>query len=109
MVIKGFRVGPLLKKTFREIGADKVPTLAASAAYNFFFSLFPLLLFLAPLLSLVGDRTKMVGFLMAQLTAVLPPEQLKAIQPVLENIVFAHNAPALLSIGLLLAAWAGST
>ena len=74
MVIKGFRVGPLLKKTFREIGDDRVPTLAASAAYNFFFSLFPLLLFLAPLLSLVGDKQQMIGLLMAQLTSVLPPD-----------------------------------
>jgi membrane protein len=108
MVIKGFRVGPLLKKTFREIGEDHVTTLAASAAYNFFFSLFPLLLFLAPLLSLVGDKQQTVGWLMSQLTSVLPPDQLKAIQPVLNNIVFSSSAPGLMSIGLLLAAWSGS-
>ena len=108
MILGGYRVGPLLKKTVREIGADQVTTLAASAAYNFFFSLFPLLLFLAPLLSLVGDKTKMVTFLMGQLTTVLPPDQLKALQPVFENIVFAKSAPTLLSIGLLLAAWSGS-
>src|ERR1051325_4628757 len=108
MTLAGYKIGPLLKKTVKEIGADRVTSLAASAAYNFFFSLFPLLLFLAPLLSLVGDKQRMVSFLMAQLTAVLPPEQLKAIQPVLDNIVFARNAPTLLSIGLLLAAWSGS-
>ncbi len=108
MVIKGFRVGALLKKTVREIGEDHVTTLAASAAYNFFFSLFPLLLFLAPLLSLAGDKQRMVGWLMSQLTSVLPPTQLQAIRPILDQIVFSPSAPGLMSIGLLLAAWSGS-
>jgi membrane protein len=108
MVIKGFRVGPLLKRTFREIGTDKVPTLAASAAYNFFFSLFPLLLFLAPLLSLVGNKEKVIGFIMSQLISVLPREDAPAIREILQKVVFSSSAPGLMSIGLLLAAWSGS-
>jgi membrane protein len=108
MVIKGFRIGPLLKKTFREIGDDSVTTLAASAAYNLFFSLFPLLLFLAPLLGLIGDKERMMGWLMSQLTSVLPPQQVQAMQPVLENVVFSPSAPRLMSLGLVLAAWSGS-
>lgn len=108
MVIKGYRIGPLLKKTFREVGADNVPTLAASAAYNFFFSLFPLLLFLTPLLSLTGDKQRMVGYLMSQLTSVLPANQVESMRPVLEKIVFSPSAPGLMSIGLALAAWSGS-
>lgn len=108
MVIKGYRLGPLLKKTFHEIGGDNVGTLAASAAYNFFFSLFPLLLFLAPLLSLVGDKKAMVGFLTAQLTSVLPADQAQAFRPVFDKVVFATNAPGLMSLGLVLAAWSGS-
>jgi membrane protein len=109
MTIGGYRVGPLLKKTAKEVAADRVTALAASAAYNFFFSLFPLLLFLAPLLSLVGDKQAMVNFLMTQLTSVMPRDQLEVIQPVLLNVIFAKGAPGLLSIGLLLAAWSGST
>ncbi|MGE5100158.1 MAG: YihY/virulence factor BrkB family protein [Deltaproteobacteria bacterium] len=108
MVIKGFRVGPLVKKTFREIGEDNITTLAASAAYNFFFSLFPLLLFLAPLLSLIGDNQRTIEWLMSQLTSVLPPRQLQAIRPVLESVVFSPSAPRLMSLGLVLAAWSGS-
>jgi len=108
MMIKGFRVGPLLKKTVREIGDDRVPTLAASAAYNFFFSLFPLLLFLAPILSLVGNKQQVIGFIMSQLTSVLPGELAPAIRQTLEKVVFASNAPGLMSVGLLLAAWSGS-
>jgi membrane protein len=109
MILRGYNVGPLLKKTASEIGADSVTSLAASAAYNFFFSLFPLLLFLAPLLSLVGNPQQMVNFMMNQLTSVMPPQQLQAMRPLLENIIFAKSAPTLLSIGLLLAAWSGST
>jgi membrane protein len=108
MIVGGYNVGPLTKKAFSEIGADRVTSLAASAAYNFFFSLFPLLLFLAPLLALVGDKTKMISFIMGQLTSVLPPAQVQALRPVLDNIVFAKSAPTLLSIGLVLAAWSGS-
>jgi membrane protein len=109
MTIAGYNVGPLLRKTVREVGEDHVTSFAASAAYNFFFSLFPLLLFLAPLLSLIGNKAEMVEFLMARLTSVLPANQLDVIRPVLENIVFTESAPGLLSVGLLLAAWSGST
>ena len=108
MVVKGYRVGPLLKKTLREIGADNIGTLAASAAYNLFFSLFPLLLFITPLLSLFGDKQRTVGWLMSQLTSVLPPTQIPAVRDILEKVVFAGNAPGLISLGLLLAAWSGS-
>jgi membrane protein len=108
MTVLGYNVGPLVKKTVGEIGADSVTSLAASAAYNFFFSLFPLLLFMAPLLSLAGNKQEMVSFLTSQLTSVLPPDQVQALRPVLENVVFAKGAPGLLSVGLLLAAWSGS-
>ncbi|HEV8217490.1 MAG TPA: YihY/virulence factor BrkB family protein [Gemmatimonadaceae bacterium] len=107
-MIKGFRVGILLKNTFREIGEDRISSLAASAAYTFFFSLFPLLLFLAPVFSLAGNKERTVGWLMSELTTVLPPTQLEAIRPVLEKVVFSPSAPGLMSIGLLLAAWSGS-
>lgn len=108
MVIKGYRLGPLLKKTAHEIGDDNVGTLAASAAYNFFFSLFPLLLFLTPLLSLVGNKQQMVHWVVDQLTSTMPADQLRTIERVLDRVVFASGAPGLLSIGIVLAAWSGS-
>ncbi|HVX38807.1 MAG TPA: YihY/virulence factor BrkB family protein [Gemmatimonadaceae bacterium] len=108
MVIKRFRVGPLLKKVVREVGADNIGTLAASAAYNFFFSLFPLLLFLTPLLSLIGNKQQLVGWLMSQLTSTLPPQDVPAVRQILEGVVFAKNAPGLVSVGIVLAAWSAS-
>jgi membrane protein len=59
-------------------------------------------------LSLAGNRERTVGWLMSELTTVLPPDQLEAIRPVLEKVVFSPSAPGLMSVGLLLAAWSGS-
>ena len=108
MTIKGYRVAPLLKATGKEILADGVTSLAAQTAYYFFFSLFPLFLFAAPLLSLVVDRQALMHLIMTRITSAVPQEAAGAIDLVLKNIVFSKNAPGLISIGLLLAAWSGS-
>ena len=43
MRIRGYDVVALAKKTWAEIGKDKVTVYAAQMAYSFFFALFPLL------------------------------------------------------------------
>ena len=37
MTLKGYEVVPLVKKTVKEIGEDRIPSLAAETAYYFFF------------------------------------------------------------------------
>jgi membrane protein len=108
MVIKGYRVGPLLKRTGKEIIDDHVLDLAAQTAYYFFFSLFPIVLFLAPMASLVGDKQQMIGSLMGHMAGNVPPEALALLTGVLAQVVFSANAPGIMSIGGLLALWAGS-
>lgn len=108
MIVMGYRVGPLLKKTWREIGEDQIGLLAGSAAYNFFFSIFPILLFLAPLLSVVGNEQATFNFIMRQLMVALPPDQIPPFETVVHAVVFSSGAPGLISVGLLLAAWGGS-
>jgi membrane protein len=108
MVIKGYTLGTLLKRTGKEIMSDGVPTLAAQTAYYFFFSLFPLLLFVTPLLSLVGGRDRVMSFVIAQLASLGNPDSIKAITDAVRSAVYAENAPGLMSIGALLAAWSGS-
>ena len=108
MVLFGYHVGALLRKTGQEILADNVSALAAQAAYYFFFSLFPLFLFLAPLLSLVVDPQTLLGVVMSRIGSVIAPEGVAPLRGVLENIVFTKNGPGLMSIGGLLAAWSGS-
>jgi membrane protein len=108
MVIKGYNVGTLLKRTGKEILSDGIPGLGAQTAYYFFFSLFPLLLFLTPLLSLVGGRDQVMNFVLAQLSSMGNPESIRPIADTIRKAVYADNAPGLMSIGLLLAAWSGS-
>ena len=108
MIVMGYRVGPLLKKTWREIGEDQIGLLAGSAAYNFFFSIFPILLFLAPLLSVIGNEQATFDFIMRQLMVALPPDQIPPFETVVHAVVFSSGAPGLISVGLLLAAWGGS-
>ena len=89
MIIKGFRLGPLLRCTGREILDDGVLGLAAQTAYYFFFSLFPMLLFVAPLLSFVGDKQALVGSLLSRVGSMLPGSALELVQGVVTDVVFA--------------------
>ena len=108
MIIKGYDVAGLLKRTGKEIMADAVPTLAAETAYYFFFSLFPLLLFLTPLLSIVGERDQVMRFITWQLQSLVKGDAVKPLADAIHNVVYAKNAPGLMSTGALLAAWSGS-
>jgi membrane protein len=109
MIVKGYRVGPLVKKTASEILADNVLGLGAQLAYYFFFSLFPIFLFLAPLLALVGDRRKTFYLVLDQLARAVPAEAFTLVKNVVEQVVFAPGAPGLVSVGALLALFSGSS
>jgi membrane protein len=108
MMIKGYRLGPLMKKTAREVMDDNVLGLAAQTAYYFFFSLFPIFLFLAPMLALVGDKRKTFEFLLERIHGAVPEEAYGLVVGVVQSVVFEPNAPGLVSIGALLALWSGS-
>ncbi|MDP9202039.1 MAG: YihY/virulence factor BrkB family protein [Gemmatimonadota bacterium] len=108
MVILGYRVNELLKKTIKETIEDNVLGVASQVAYNFFFSLFPLMLFTAPLLSLIGGKRKIVSDLMARIATVFPSDSHNLIYKVITDVVSAKHAPGLISIGAVLAAWSGS-
>ena len=108
MVILGYRAGALAKKTFKETMEDNVLGIASQVAYNFFFSLFPLLLFLAPMLSLIGDKRTVVSDLLGRFSQFMPAEAFTLFSKVVTDIVFAQNAPGLISIGFVLALWSGS-
>ena len=108
MVILGYNVIELAKKTWSEVWKDNVLGMSAEAAYNLFFSIFPLMLFVAPLLSLVGDEAAIISSTLMRLEPVVPPEALGLVEGVLRDVVFAPSAPALMSIGALLALYTGS-
>jgi membrane protein len=108
MIIKGYRVGPLVRATAKEVLDDDIMGLAAQTAYYFFFSLFPLFLFAAPLLALVGDKQRIIDRVMGQLAGTLPGDAIELVRGVVQDVVLAEGAPGLVSIGAFLAAWAGS-
>lgn len=108
MIVRGYKVGPLLKTTGNEILNDNVMGLAAQAAYNAFFSIFPFFLFAAPLLSLFGDKQKTFAWLMNQLATIVPGEAIDLVRSVVKDVVFSENAPGIISIGAILALWSGS-
>lgn len=108
MIIKGFRMGPLLKATGHEILNDNLLGLSAQAAYNAFFSIFPFFLFAAPLLSLFGDKQTTFTWLMNQLSSVIPAEAIDLVRGVVKDVVFSKSAPGIISIGAILALWSGS-
>jgi membrane protein len=101
-------LGALLVRTAREVIEDGVPGLAAQTAYYFFFSIFPIVLFAAPLLSLIGDRAVLLGWALEQLRLTVPPAAMGLFETVVRQVVFAPNAPGLVSVGAVLAAWSGS-
>src|SRR5919201_741980 len=108
MVIKGFHVGRLLKAVGKAIWTDNILTIAAAVAYNFFFSLFPLLLFAAPLLGLVGNKQVLFGWILDKLATTVPPAAYTMLAGVARDVVFAPNAPGLVSIGAVLTVYSAS-
>ena len=108
MIIRGYIVAPLVKQTIREIVEDRIPSLAAETAYYFFFSLFPLLLFLTPLLGVVGDGPALMESLLARMSATLPADALSLLRRTLGEIVTSSGGGGVMTLGALLAAWSGS-
>ena len=109
MVIRGYDVVALAKKTWAEIGKDKVSVYAAQMAYAFFFGLFPLLLFFAALLSLVADKQTVMADFNGRIAEALPGDVASLLGKTIEKVIFAKGAPGLLSFGLVTAAWSGSS
>jgi membrane protein len=107
--IHGYDVVALAKKTWAEIGKDKISVYAAQMAYSFFFALFPLLLFFAALLSLVADKQTVMAQFSGRIAAALPGDVARLLSRTIEAVVFAKGAPGLLSFGLVTAAWSGSS
>ena len=107
--VHGYDIVALTKKTWAEIGKDKVSVYAAQMAYSFFFALFPLLLFLAALLSLVADKQTVMAQFNGRIAAALPGDVASLLGKTIEKVVFSNGAPGLLSFGLLTAAWSGSS
>ena len=108
MTIFGYDIVALGKKTAHEVLDDNILGLSAETAYSFFFGLFPLFLFAAPIVSLFGNREKIFQEILAGIAPNIPADAFKLVEGVLRDVVFTKNAPGLISIGAVLALYAGA-
>lgn len=108
MTVLGYRVAPLAKQVGREVMKDNVLGLAAQTAYYFFLSLFPLLLFLAPMLGVFGNKERTFTMVLDQARGAVPADAFGIVEQVVRDVVLAPGAPGVMSVGALLALWAGS-
>lgn len=97
---------PLWKRVMHEFKADDLGNQAAKVAYYFFLSLPPALMALFGLTGLFGGAAT-GDWLTARLTSSLPAEASDLVGGFVNDVVH-DTAPGPLSIGLLLALWAGS-
>ena len=102
----GLSLTALVRRVWSEIREDAVTERAAALSYYFVFALFPALLFLTALLSLL-PIAGLQERLMASAQDMLPPAAATTIQHTLNEIV-SHRRTGLLSIGALVTLWASS-
>ncbi|QDB80046.1 YihY/virulence factor BrkB family protein [Georgenia sp. 311] len=98
----------VLRKSVREFLKDDCTTLAAGLTYYAVLSIFPALIALASILSLVGQGSQGTSQVTTLLEDTLPEDTFKQVEPVIENITNV-GAPGIgLIIGLLVALWTAS-
>jgi len=107
-VIAGYDVPILARRAVAELIDDNLLTMSAASAYSFFFALFPTVLLAAPVLSLFGNKQQLFNRLFSWMAPVVPRSAFDLVQGVLRDVIFANNAPGLVSIGALLALFAGA-
>ena len=106
--LSGLTAHQLAVRVWAAADADEVLTRAAALSYSFLFSFFPLLLFVAALLSLVPVH-HVIRQLMDSAARVLPGEAETVVRSTLRQIIVGSGQRGLVSLGALTALWASST
>jgi membrane protein len=87
---------------------DEVVDRAGALSYSFLFSFFPLLLFVAALVSLLPVH-HVIRQLMDSAARLLPGEAERVVRDTLRQVIAGRGHRGLISLGALTALWAGST
>jgi len=104
----GLTVRELAVRAWEAADADEILSRAAALSYSFLFSIFPLLLFVTALLSLVPVH-HVIRQLMDGAAQVLPAEAATAVRTTLGQIIAGDGHRGLISLGAVTALWASST
>ncbi|MEO8946410.1 MAG: YihY/virulence factor BrkB family protein [Gemmatimonadaceae bacterium] len=107
-LIAGYDLPVLARKTLSRLLQDNLLGMSAASAYSFFFGLFPTFLLAAPVLSLFGNKQQLFDRLFQWMAPALPASAFDLVQSVLKDVIFAQNAPGIMSLGALLALFAGA-
>ncbi|WP_127572138.1 YihY/virulence factor BrkB family protein [Georgenia faecalis] len=100
--------GYTLRKTIREFLSDQCTDLAAALTYYAVLSIFPALIALVSLLSLVGQAQSTTDTILDMASDFVPEDALEQLRPIIESLTSAPGAGLALIIGLLTALWTAS-
>lgn len=99
----------ILRTTVREYAADGCVDLAAGLTYRTVLSIFPALIAVVSILSLVGQSGTTVTTMLEQAEGVVPPDTWQTVEGPLESVLTAPAAGLGLAVGLLVALWSASS
>ncbi|MCW5892785.1 MAG: YihY/virulence factor BrkB family protein [bacterium] len=101
------RPGQLLNALRTRISDDRIATLAAALSYYFFFALFPFLLFLLSLVTMLPGVGGIEDWLLEQAAQFVPDTAFGMLETTIRGIL-AQPRSGLLSLGAGLALWSAS-
>ena len=97
-----------MRKTLREFLDDQCTDLAAALTYYAVLSIFPALIALVSILSLVGQAGATTETMVGMVEQFVPATAMEQLQPVIEQLAAAPAPGIGLLIGLLVALWTAS-
>lgn len=96
----------VVKTTVNKFVEDELFTYASALAFQMFFSLFPFILFLLALISLL-DMQPFFDWLRQQSELLLPQSTIELVNPVIDQLQTQQSG--LFSVGILVALWTASS
>jgi membrane protein len=105
--LSGLKPVPLGKRAVKEFLDDDMSTYAAALAYHTMFALFPFLIFLLGLLSVL-QIPEFFTWVLDQARTAMPQDAYRRVEEVVTQIQ-SQSRGGLLSIGLITALWAASS
>lgn len=103
--LRGVSLWTIGKRTVTEFIDDELPTYASALAFQLFFSLFPFLLFLIAIISVL-DMQPFFDWLREQAALVLPQAAMELVDPIISQL--QTQKAGLFSMGIVLALWTAS-
>ncbi|MFH5823125.1 YihY/virulence factor BrkB family protein [Georgenia sp. AZ-5] len=100
--------GYVLRKTAKEFMADQCTDIAAALTYYAVLSIFPALIALVSILSLVGQAGTTTNVIVGMLEGVVPQDAMRTLEPAIAQLTTAPAPGIGLIIGLLTALWTAS-